>query len=149
MYYLGPNYSGSEVLWRNDANVFRRFSSFAIAVVVTSRASSFEYTMSVHAGAEKNVYYCSIYWNTPNHHQSIANAVPRVQNEPYPCPTPSLHLHWDPTTFNSAAFNSVHVFLRLFVLDLFQINQSNVDFVPLFSSFKSFTRLSVLTYADV
>ena len=37
------------VLWRNTAKVFRRCSSYAIALVVTSRSSSFEYTMSVHA----------------------------------------------------------------------------------------------------
>ena len=41
-----------------DTNVFRRSIAFAIALVVTSRSSSFEYTMSVHAvhaGAERNV----------------------------------------------------------------------------------------------
>ena len=44
-----------------NAKVFKLSIDFAIAVVVTSRSSSFEYTMSVHAvhaGAEKNV--CSI-----------------------------------------------------------------------------------------
>ena len=41
---------------RNDARVFRHSIAFAIAVVVTSRFSSFEYTTSVHAvhaGTEK------------------------------------------------------------------------------------------------
>ena len=33
------------VLWRNDAKNFRRSSALAIAVVVTSRSSSFEYTI--------------------------------------------------------------------------------------------------------
>ena len=33
------------VLWSNDAKVFRRCSDFAIAVVVTSHSSSFEYTI--------------------------------------------------------------------------------------------------------
>ena len=64
-----------------NAKVSRR--SIAIAVVVTSRSSSFEYTMSVHAvhaGAERNV--CNIVVSTetpPNHHQSISNAAPRVK----------------------------------------------------------------------
>ena len=41
-----------------NAKVFRRSIAFAIAVVVTPRSSSFEYTISVHAvhaGAERNV----------------------------------------------------------------------------------------------
>ena len=41
-----------------NAKVFRRHITFAIAVVVTSRSSSFEYTMSVHAvhaGMDGNV----------------------------------------------------------------------------------------------
>ena len=79
------------VLWRNDAKNFRRNSALAIAVVVMSRSSTFEYTMSihaVHAGTERKfVLYCSIYWNTPNHHQSISNATPRVQTSTF-TPTP-------------------------------------------------------------
>ena len=42
-----------------NAKVFRRSFAFAIAVVVTSRSISFEYTISVHAvhaGAERNVF---------------------------------------------------------------------------------------------
>ena len=42
-----------------NAKVFRRSIVFAIAVVVTSRSRSFEYTKSVHAvhvGAEGNVF---------------------------------------------------------------------------------------------
>ena len=35
--------------WRNGAKVFRRCSSYAIALVVTSCSSSYEYSMSVHA----------------------------------------------------------------------------------------------------
>ena len=38
-----------------NTKVFRRSIAFAIVLVVTSRSSSFEYTMSVHAGAERNV----------------------------------------------------------------------------------------------
>ena len=48
-----------------NAKVFRRSIAFAIAVVVTSRSSSFEYTMSVHAvhaGVERNV--CNIVVST-------------------------------------------------------------------------------------
>ena len=40
-----------------NTKVFRRSIAFAISLVVTSRSSSFEYTMSVHAvhaGAERN-----------------------------------------------------------------------------------------------
>ena len=66
-----------------NAKVFRRSIAFAIAVVVRSRSSSFEYTISVHAvhaGAERNV--CNVVVPTetrPNFHQSIANAAPCVQ----------------------------------------------------------------------
>ena len=48
-----------------NAKVFRRSIAFAITLVVTSRSSSFEYTMSVHvvhAGAERNV--CNIVIST-------------------------------------------------------------------------------------
>ena len=41
-----------------NTKVFRRSIAFAIALVVTSRSSSYEYTISVHAvhaGAERNV----------------------------------------------------------------------------------------------
>ena len=51
---------------RNYAKVFRR--SRAFAVVVTSRSSSFEYTMlvhAVHAGSERNV--CNIVVSTETH----------------------------------------------------------------------------------
>ena len=51
---------------RNYAKVFRR--SRAFAVVVTSRSSSFEYTMLVHAvlaGSERNV--CNIVVSTETH----------------------------------------------------------------------------------
>ena len=51
---------------RNYAKVFR--SSRAFAVVVTSRSSSFEYTMlvhAVHAGSERNV--CNIVVSTETH----------------------------------------------------------------------------------
>ena len=43
---------------RINTKVFRRSMAFAIALVVKSRSSSFEYTMSVHAvhaGVERNV----------------------------------------------------------------------------------------------
>ena len=53
------------VLWRNDANIFRRGGSFAIALVVTSRSSSLEDTMSVHAGAERNVCIIKVSAETP------------------------------------------------------------------------------------
>ena len=38
-----------------NTKVFRRSITFVIALVVTSLSSSFEYTMSVHASAERNV----------------------------------------------------------------------------------------------
>ena len=46
-----------------NANVFRR--SIAFVVVVMPHSGSFEYTISVHAGVERNVIYCSIYQDTP------------------------------------------------------------------------------------
>ena len=54
--------------------------TFAIAVVVTSHSSSFEYTISVHVGTERNL--CNIVVSTetpPNFHKSISSAAPRVQ----------------------------------------------------------------------
>ena len=57
-----------------NAKVFRRSIAFAIAVVVTSRSSSIEYTMSVHAvhaGAERNV--CNIVVSILKHPQSSIN----------------------------------------------------------------------------
>ena len=48
---------------RNGAKVFRR--SRAFAVVVTSRSCSFEYTILVHAGSERNV--CNIVVSTETH----------------------------------------------------------------------------------
>ena len=51
-----------------NAKVFRRSIAFAIAVVVTSRSSSFEYTISVHAvhaGAERNVCNIVVSTETP------------------------------------------------------------------------------------
>ena len=44
-----------------NTKVFRRSIAFAIALVVLSRSSSFEYTMLVHAGAERNV--CKAFFN--------------------------------------------------------------------------------------
>ena len=66
-----------------NAKAFSRSIAFAIAVVVTPRSSSFEYTISVHAvhaGAERNVCNIVVSTETPqNFHQSIPNAAPRVQ----------------------------------------------------------------------
>ena len=55
-----------------NAKVFRRIIAFAIAVVVTSRSSSFEYTISEHEehmGAERNV--CNIVVSTETPQTSI------------------------------------------------------------------------------
>ena len=78
-----------------NAKVFRCSIAFAIAVVVMSRSSSFEYTISVHAVhacAERNV--CNIVVSTetpPNFHQSISNADPCVQTSTLtPAPTQVL-----------------------------------------------------------
>ena len=66
-----------------NAKVFRRSIAFAIAVVVTSCSSSFEYTISVHAvhaGAVRIVLNIVVTTETPpNFHQSISNADPCVQ----------------------------------------------------------------------
>ena len=48
-----------------DTKVFRRSIFFAIAVIVTSRSSSFEYTILVHAGAERNVRNIEVSTETP------------------------------------------------------------------------------------
>ena len=51
-----------------NAKVFRRSIAFAIAVVVTSRSSSFEYTISVHAvhaGVERNACTIVVSTDTP------------------------------------------------------------------------------------
>ena len=56
------------MLWGNDTKNSRRNSAFAIAIVVTSRSSSFEYTMSVHAvhaAAERDVCYIVVSTETP------------------------------------------------------------------------------------
>ena len=48
--------------------IFRRTIAFAIALIVTSRSTSFEYTMSVHAvhaGAERNVCNIVVSTETP------------------------------------------------------------------------------------
>ena len=61
-----------------NAKVFRLSIAFAIAVVVTSLSSYFEYIISVHAvhgGAERNVCNIVVSIETPpNFHQSISNA---------------------------------------------------------------------------
>ena len=89
-----------------NANVFRRSIKFAIAVVVTSRSSSFEYTISVHAmrvGSERNV--CNIVVSTetpPNFHEPISKAAPRVQTSTLTPAPPKVLTSKTPTTFSSA-----------------------------------------------
>ena len=48
-----------------NAKVFRHSVAFAIEVVVTSHYSSLEYTISVHAGAERNVCNIVVSTETP------------------------------------------------------------------------------------
>ena len=48
-----------------NAKVFRSSIAFAIEVVVTSRSSSLEYTISVHAGTERNVCNIVVSTETP------------------------------------------------------------------------------------
>ena len=74
-------------------------------VVVTSRSSSFAYTMSihaVHAGAERNLCNIVVSIETP---QTTTNPfqtlLPEYKLAQLSCPTPSPHL-LDPTTFSSA-----------------------------------------------
>ena len=59
------NYILGEISLLHYTKVFRRSIRFAIPLVVTSRSSSFEYTMSVHAGAERNVCYIVVSTETP------------------------------------------------------------------------------------
>ena len=65
-----------------NAKVFRRSIAFAIAVVVTSRSSSFDYTKSVHAvhaGAERNVCNIVVSTETPKPPPIHLKRCPRVQ----------------------------------------------------------------------
>ena len=48
-----------------NTKVFRGSIAFTIAVVVTSHSCSFEYTMPVHAGAERNVCNIVVSTETP------------------------------------------------------------------------------------
>ena len=48
-----------------NTKVFRRSIAFAIALVVTSRSSSFKYTILVHADAERNVCNIVVSTETP------------------------------------------------------------------------------------
>ena len=86
------------VLWRNDANVFRRGGSFAIALIVTSRSSSLEDTMSVHAGAERNVCIIKVSAETPKSTTNPSQASPYVQTSALTPGSPPK----TPTTFSSA-----------------------------------------------
>ena len=61
-----------------NAKVFRRSIAFANAVVVTSRSSSFEYTMSIHACAERNVCNIVVSTETPPNFLH-PNAAPHLQ----------------------------------------------------------------------
>ena len=89
-----------------NAKVFRRSIAFAIAVVVTSRSSSFKYTISahaVHAGGLRNV--CNIVVSTetpPNFHESTSNAAPRVQTSTLTPAPPQVLTSKTPTTLSSA-----------------------------------------------
>ena len=56
---------------RINAKVFRRSIAFAIAVVVMSRSSSFEYTKLLHAGAERNVCNIAVSTDPPPPQTSI------------------------------------------------------------------------------
>ena len=80
-----------------NAKVFRGSIPFAITVVVTSRSSSFELTISVHAvdaGAERNV--CNIVVSTETPPQlppiHLKRCSPRTNLHNYTYPTPSHHL---------------------------------------------------------
>ena len=88
---------------RNYAKVFRRSSAFAL--VVTSRSSSFEYIMlvhAVHAGAKRNVYNNVVSAET---NQTTTNPsptlIPVYKLAHLPLPHSKPHLK-DPITFSSA-----------------------------------------------
>ena len=91
-----------------NAKVFRRSIALTIAVVVTSRSSSFECTISVHAehtGAERNV--CNIVVSTEtalNFHQSISNVSPHVQTSTFTPAPPQILTSKIPPTISSAFF---------------------------------------------
>ena len=81
-----------------NAKVFRRTIAFAIAVVVTSRSSSLDYTISVHACAERNV--CKIVVSILKHPQFSTNPSQTLLHvyklAHLPLPTPSPHLQDPP-----------------------------------------------------
>ena len=88
---------------RNYAKVFRR--SRAFTVVVTSRSSSFEYTMlihAVHAGSERNV--CNIVVSTKTH-QTTTNPsqtlIPVYKLAHLPLPHSKSSPQRPPITFSS------------------------------------------------
>ena len=88
-----------------NTKVFRRSIAFAIVVDVTSRSSSFEYTISVHAvhaGAERNVCNSVVSTETPqtstNQSQTL-HPVYKLAHLPLPHPSPHPKT---PTTFSSA-----------------------------------------------
>ena len=89
---------------RNYAKVFRRSRTFA--VVVTSRSSSFEYTMlvhAVHAGSESNL--CNIVVSTETH-QTTTNPsqtlIPVYKLAHLPLPHSKSSPKRPPITFSSA-----------------------------------------------
>ena len=88
-----------------NAKVFRCSIAFDIAVVVTSRSSSFEYTISVNAvnaDAERNECYIVVSTETlPNFHQSISKAAPCVQTSTLTPAPPEVLTSKTPTAFSS------------------------------------------------
>ena len=84
--------------------VFRCFSSFAITVVETSRSSSFEYIMSVHAGMEKNVCIIVESTETPQTTSNPSQTLLPVHktSTPTPAPLQAFTSTETPTTFSSA-----------------------------------------------
>ena len=93
---------------RNYAKVFRRIRAFA--VVVTSRSSSFEYTLlvhAVHAGSERNV--CNIVVSTETH-QTTTN--PSQTSTLTPAP-PQILTSKTLITFSSAfCADTVQIYLK-------------------------------------
>ena len=89
-----------------NAKVFRRSIAFSIEVVVTSRSSALEYTMSVHAvhvGVEKNVCNIVVSTETPqtstNQSQTL---LPMYKLAHLPLSLPKFSTPRPPTTISSA-----------------------------------------------
>ena len=96
---------------KNNAKDFRSNSAFAIAVAVTSRSSSLEYTMLVHAGAERNVCYTVVSTDT---HQTTTDFAETMYKNRYKL----FCKQWGP---KSAGFFRNHL-IRIYMISILHVS---------------------------